>query len=126
MWVFQRFVDPQARFHFVAPFSHIMHGTPFDTPEATIRRQGTRSVTEELLAQSKLEHDKRLVRLGRMTHLYEITPWMRPTDPSAHQLGQTLITTTGKCKPHELFQCVKRAFRYLDGWYERVSPASTS
>jgi len=123
LWVFQRFVNPHARFHFVAPFSRITYGMPFDVPEATIRRSGTRSATEELLAQYHLEHDERLRLLGRMAHLYEITSWMRPADPIAHQLGQELMAATGRCSPPDIPQCAKRAFGYLDTWYAREPSA---
>lgn len=122
MWVLQRFMHPRARFHFVPPFSRIAYGTPFDTPEATIRRSGTQSVTEVLLMHNSFRNDGRLMLLARMTHLYEITPWMRPTDLPASQLGQDLITTTGRCEPHEIAHCVERAFRYLDTWYTQTPP----
>lgn len=46
MWVYQRFIRPRAHYHFVEPFSRLSYGTPFDTPEATIRRHGTGSTTE--------------------------------------------------------------------------------
>jgi hypothetical protein len=124
LWVFQRFVDPQARFHFVAPFSRIPYGTPFDTPEAAIRRKSTQSVTEVLLEDNHLENDSRLAMLARMTHLYEVTPWMRPTDPLAHQLGQELLTATGQCAPSDVAPCVERALRYLDMWYGSSQKAS--
>jgi hypothetical protein len=125
LWVFQRFVNPRVRFHFVPPFSRISYGTPFDTPEAEVRRSATRSATEVLLAQHYLESDSRLGRLARMTHLYEITPWMRPTDPAAHQFGQELMAATGRCEPHEIIRCVERAFHYLDTWYAHASSQKT-
>jgi hypothetical protein len=87
-------------------------------PEATIRRQGARSVTEELLTQNGLGDDARLALLGKMTHLYEITPWMRPSDRAAQQLGEELIVATGQCVPSGITECVNRAFQYLDGWYK--------
>jgi hypothetical protein len=125
LWVLQRFVDPKARLHFVPPFSHLAYGTPFDTPEATIRRSGAQSVTEVLLTQHRLDSDARLALLGRMTHLYEITPWLRPTDPAAYQLGQELLTATGTCEPHDVSRCVEQAFRYLDRWYTQAAPPKT-
>lgn len=128
LWVLQRFIDPQARFHFVSPFSHIAHGTPFDTPEAVIRRSGARSATEVLLAQSGLEADERLGRLARMANLYEITPWRLPSDPRAQQLGQELMAA-GRCAPSEISHCVAQAFRYLDTWYARgflLRPSATT
>ena len=123
MWVLQRFIDPQARFHWVPPFSPLTYGRPFDTPEAVIRRSGTQSATEVLLAQNALQHDRRLARLAHMTHLYEITPWMRPADLAATQLGQDLLAATGPCTPQEIARCIERAFHYLNTWYSHASSA---
>jgi hypothetical protein len=117
LWVFRRFVEPQARFHFVPPFSRMAYGIPFDTPEAGLRRSATQSVTEILLAQNHLQANPQLALLARMTHLYEVTPWMRPADPAASQLGQELIMATGRCPLPEITPCVERAFHYLDAWY---------
>lgn len=120
LWILRRFVDPQARFHFVAPFSHIAHGTPFDIAEATVRRSGTRSASEILLAQGSLRNDKQLKTLARMAHLYEITPWMLPADPRAQQLGQEVMAAAGQCERATVMICVERAFEYLDRWYART------
>ena len=117
LWVLQRFVNPHARFHFIPPFSPIAYGKPFDIPEADIRRSGTQAATEVLLARNKLTTDSRLALLGRMAHLYEITRWMLPSDPYAHQLGQELVTAAGHCKPSDLSLCVEQGLRYLDTWY---------
>ena len=119
MWVFQRFVQPKARYHFVEPFSRIAYGTPFDIPEASVRRRGIRSATEVLLEQHGLTRDERLQRLARMTHLYEIAPWMLPADPAAQQLGQELLETARRCAPAAVAPCAAHALRYLDGWYAR-------
>ena len=126
MWVFKRFIQPEARYHFIAPFSRIAFGTPFDIPEASIRRHGARSATEVLLEQHGLMQDERLHRLARMTHLYEITPWMLPADQAAQQLGEALRETSGQCAPPNVTPCVKRAFDYLDIWYAQGSSAKSS
>jgi hypothetical protein len=117
LWVFRRFVEPQARFHFAAPFSHIVYGIPFDTPEAEVRRSATQSVTEILVTQNRLQADPELALLARMTYLYEVAPWMRPADPAASQLAQALITATGQCPLPDVTPCVERAFHYMDTWY---------
>ena len=125
LWVFQRFVNPKARFHFVSPFSRIAYGTPFDTPEAVVRRSGTQSATEVLLTQNRLDNDGRLMLLARMTHFYEVTPWMRPRNPGADQLGQELLTAAGHCPSPDVTSCVERAFRYLDIWFTQTSPKTS-
>lgn len=120
MWLLHRFVDDRARFHFVAPFSQIVYGIPFDTPEAAIRRSGTRSVTEILLEQHHLGADSQFAPLARMAHLYEIIPWMLPADPKAQQFGQALLAAAGRCQPTHILPCVERAFQFLDAWYTQT------
>lgn len=117
MWVLKRFVDPEARFHFVEPFSHIAHGVPFDTPEAEVRRTGGQSATEVLVASLGRSQDENLALLGRMAQLYEITPWRMPADPVAHGIGLELMGAAGRCETGEISACVERAFKFLDGWY---------
>lgn len=123
MWILKRFVDPEARFHFVEPFSHIAHGTPFDTPEAEVRRTGGLSATEVFVADLGRSEDANLALLGRMAQLYEITPWRMPSDPVAHGLGLDLMTAAGRCETGEISVCVERAFTFLDRWYQAESPA---
>jgi hypothetical protein len=53
-------------------------------------------------------------RLARMTHLYEITPWMLPADAAAEQLG-----AARQCAPETVALCAARARRYLYDWYAR-------
>jgi hypothetical protein len=117
MWVFRRFSDPSARFHFIEPFSQASYGTPFDTPEAELRRSATGSATEVLIALLDTESDEKLALLGRVGHIYEISPWMRPTDPTAYGLGQQIVDA-GDCGERLTSACVARAFEYLDRWYE--------
>jgi hypothetical protein len=118
LWVQRRFVDRQARFFFVPPFSHINHGTAFDTPEAGIRRSGTGSATEVLLAQHGVHLDDKLTVLAQMTHLYEVTPWRLQLDREAYRLGQGMLATVADCPRRETAACAERAFRFLDRWYE--------
>jgi hypothetical protein len=118
MWVLKRFVDPQARFHFVEPFSHIKYGQHFDTPESDTRRTGTEAVTQVLVARSGLANDPRLDLLSRMAHLYEISPWMLPSDRDAQQLGQQLREATERAGIANMEQETEAAMAFLDRWYE--------
>lgn len=119
LWVYKRFVDREARFHFVAPFSPAAPGIPFDMPEAAIRRSSGYSATEVLLRKHRLDEDESLALLGRMTRLYEVTPWLLPVDTDAHSLGQNLLNAAGRCGPGKTAACVDRAFHFLDQWYTR-------
>lgn len=117
LWVLRQHVDPEARFHFVEPFSHLRFGRPIDAPEAEVRRSGTRSATEILLAAQGLLDDEKLRRLGEMTHHFEITRWRLPSEPEAFQLGQSLMEATRACDPADVAPCVERGLRFLDAWY---------
>lgn len=119
LWVLRSHVDPAARFHFVEPFSHLRFGRPIDAPEAEIRRSGTRSATENLLAEKGLLDDEKLRRLGEMAHLFEITRWQLPSEPEAFQLGESLIAAVGTCDPADVAPCVERGLRFLDAWYRK-------
>jgi Chromate resistance exported protein len=45
VWVMQRFAYRDAVFRFIEPFEKVKFGTPFDMPEAAVRRTGTQSAT---------------------------------------------------------------------------------
>jgi hypothetical protein len=118
MWVYRRFVDPKAQFHLIGPFSRSVRGTPFDTPEAAIRRTGAQSATEVLLAKHQLEKDPKLQLLGRMTHLYEITPWLIPSERAAQELGQNIRELANENAAEEPKERAEKIMAWLDRWYE--------
>jgi hypothetical protein len=107
----------------VEPFSHIAHGTAFDTPEAEVRRTGGLSATEVLVASLGRSEEEDLALLGRMAQLYEITPWRMPSDPVAHGIGLELMAAAGRCEG-DVSPCVEKAFQFLDAWAAGL-PAST-
>src|SRR3989442_1027444 len=99
MWVYQRFVDPDARFHFVRPFSPTpdrkMFGTAFDTPESEVRRTGTQSATEKLIVDRGLDKDPRLALVARLGHAWEITPWAYATAVEGRDLSLRMFGHEG-------------------------------
>lgn len=126
LWAVRRFVDPQARFHYVEPFSQIAVGRPIDLPEAEVRRNATRSATELLLAERELSTgDPRLRLLAETTHLFEIARWRLPAHPAAFRLGTDLVGAIGDCSGDEVAPCFERGFAFLDSWYgEGAQPAA--
>jgi hypothetical protein len=117
LWVTRRFVDPDARFHFIEPFSHSALGKPIDMPEANVRRSGVRSATEVLLERRNLLGDEKLASLAEMTHLYEIARWQLPSRPRTFALGEALKAAAGTCPAKEVRPCVERGLHFLDEWY---------
>src|SRR5438094_878851 len=125
MWVFQRFVDPDARFYFVRPFSPTpdrrMFGTAFDTPEAEIRRTGTQSAAEKLIVDRGLDKDPRLALMARLGHVWEITPWAYATDTAVKDLSLRMFAAKGTCGDlAEVPTCAERVLRTLDAWYDEA------
>lgn len=118
LWAVRRWVDPDARFHYVEPFTHVAAGKMIDTPEADVRRAGTRSATEILFEELSLEGEPKADLLAEMTHLFEIARWRLPSRPAAFQLGNDLMEAAGECTPEAVGPCFERGMRYLDAWFE--------
>lgn len=116
-WVLLRYVDSEARFHFIEPYSHFRFGTAFDIPEAEVRRSVNRSVTEVLLSGHGVAMTPKLELLGRMANLYEVAQWMRPSDPQADALGRKLLESTASCDGILTLECIELGHRFLDQWY---------
>jgi hypothetical protein len=117
LWVMKRFHNPRSSFHFVRPFESLKYGTPFDVPEAEIRRAGALAATE-LLLQRIDRGDEKLQLLARAAHLSEIAPWMLPSDPAASQLASDLRGVTERaCGSRLRASCLDELFAFLDGWY---------
>jgi len=124
MWVFQRFVDPDARFYFVRPFSPTpdkrIFGTAFDTPESEVRRTGTQSASEKLIIDRGLDNDPRLALMARLGHVWEITPWAYATDVQVKDLSLRMFAAKGTCELEEVATCADRVMRALDTWYDEA------
>lgn len=119
MWVMRR-VEPRARFHFIKPFEPIRYGSPFDLPEASVRRHGAQSATQFLVEQQGLGSDARLSALARMTYLNEVTPWMLASDPEAGRLTEILRGAAEReCGATLDAECAERLFSVLDEIYEQ-------
>lgn len=66
-WLLRRFVDKDARFHFVPPGGDLPPGaTPFDLPGARLGHRGERCTFEAVLADHGLDRDPALAALGRL------------------------------------------------------------
>jgi hypothetical protein len=118
IWVMSRFVERDAVFYFIEPFDKPKFGKPFDLPEAQIRRTGTQSATEGLVADHHLRNDPKLAALAHMTELTEITPWQLASDREAGWLADRLRTTADtKCGKRLSSSCLPALLSDLDEWY---------
>src|SRR5882672_1090337 len=102
IWLMRRFVHPGARFHFVEPMSIVSFGTPFDLPEAQIRRSQDRSAFDLALERAGRQDDPALRPLARMCYMTEIRPWALASDEEARRLAEGLAARLGGCADLDL------------------------
>jgi len=118
LWVMKRFADPAAEFHFIAPFEKVRYGTPFDLPEAEIRRESTSSATEVLARRASLPRSKQLALLIRTTHLAEVSRWMLISDAEAGREAAFLRDAARRTCGEKLREdCLPALFGELDYRY---------
>jgi hypothetical protein len=119
IWVLKRYVDQEAVFHFIKPFEGVKVGVPFDVPEANVRRSGTQSATQVLIARHNVR-DKKLDSLARMTGLAEVTPWMLASNPDDEQLVERLRKMAEmRCGKSMNGACLQSLLQDLDEWYKK-------
>jgi hypothetical protein len=123
IWIMQRFVDRDAVFRFIEPLDKVKFGTPFDMPEAGLRRSGTQSATQVLLRERRLR-DAKLDELRRVTELAEVTPWLLVSKPDAAGLAERLRqTATSNCGRSLTSACLPALIQNLDVWYGGRAPS---
>ena len=82
-WVIRRYVEPEASFEFHPADAMPPGVTPYDLPDAELRRDARHATVEVLIARERLD-DPFVQYLGRMVHEAEIRGWARGLDaPSA-------------------------------------------
>ena len=118
IWLMRRFVEPHARFHFVEPMSLITFGTPFDVPEAEIRRSQSLSAFDVALARSGRKDDAALGVLARMCYMTEIRPWALASDADAGRLAEGLAARLGACR--DLSLCLDLGLAWYDETYAEL------
>ena len=71
-WLIRKFVDPRARFEFVASEASIRHGIPFDTFRAELGHHGEDCTFETMLKNFGLAEDAALRRLAEIIHAMDL------------------------------------------------------
>lgn len=113
-WMLLRFVDPEAKFHFVEPFDHFRFGKQFDTPEAEIRRTGSKSAAR-VFADLYGLRSPGIDFLTGASDLAEVSPWMLPSRPDAQEWISHLRQAAEKrCGAKLSSECVADLWRLLD------------
>jgi hypothetical protein len=118
LWILKRFVDPRAEVYFIGPFEKVRYGTPFDMPEAEVRRQSALSATEVLARKIALPRTDAMALLVRTTHLAEVSKWMLIADAEAGREVQFLRATVARTCGEKLREdCLPAIFEELDRRY---------
>jgi hypothetical protein len=119
LWLMRRHVDPAAEFHFIEPFEQLRFGVPLDVPEAEVRRQGTLSAMEVLLARDRtIPRTERMLLLARTTHLAEVAKWMLIGDREATREVEFLRAIAARHCGEKLHRdCLEPLFAELDRRY---------
>lgn len=90
-WVIRRSVVPEASFEF-HPEGEFPEGvTPFDLPEAELRRDARRATVEVLIEREGLR-DPFVLELGRLVHDIEIRAWARAADAPSIELERRMMS----------------------------------
>src|SRR5690606_31702359 len=89
MWLIQRFVFPEARFHIVPHGVPLTNGIPFDTPEAEFRRYATLCCFESILRRHPVNRPG-MEKLAAIVHDIEINHWGPPRHPEVTELKRAL------------------------------------
>lgn len=122
LWAMRRFTNPGARFFFVEPMSSVRFGTPFDIPEADVRRSINRSAFESVLLSAGRTDDPALQPLRRLCYLTEIQPWALASDPEAQRLASALGDRLGDCR--DLARCLDAGIGFFEETYRASPPAA--
>ncbi len=121
IWLMTRYVNPAARFHFIEPMSSVTYGTPFDLPEAQIRRHNGLSTFEVVLERAGRQDDPAMSSLAKFCHLMEVRPWAMSSAPAEKALADSLAARLGECR--DLRICLDAGLSWFDEAHARLSPA---
>jgi hypothetical protein len=118
IWLIKRFVDSDARFEFVQKGDLIDQGTPFDTPDAELRRYHDRSCYQSVLRRYGVD-DPALVRIGEITYDIEINFWADKRFPESREVA-TGVNHILNEHPDDSEACIDEALVLFDGLLERI------
>lgn len=110
-WLIKRFVDPSAKFKFFPEGELIDFGTPFDTPDAELRRTHRLSTFEVILENYHLS-EKRLKKLGLIIREIEINYWGKKKVRLAVEVDEAVRKIINESTNNK--QCLEESFVYFD------------
>lgn len=116
-WLIKRFVDADAEFKFYPKGEFIAEGTPFDTPDAELRRRQGESTFECIINKYNIK-DPRLIEIGKLIHEIEINYWGSDFSPKGKELNDKINKIITENNQPE--KKIKEAFIIMDELYADV------
>jgi hypothetical protein len=123
IWLIKKFVDKDAVFRFFPKGETIHTGTPFDTPDAQLRRYHNRSTFESILLRYGLV-DEKLVYVGRIVHDVEINIWQKKAMPETLSVQEMVNSIIKNSNSNE--EVIEKSSEYFDALYRKALPGSQS
>ncbi len=110
-WLIQHAVDPKAEFRFYPKGELILEGTPFDTPDAELRRKSNMSTFESILQHYEIT-DPALNEIGRIIHDVEVNYWSQKARQDSTTVGADIREIINSSENPDI--CIERCFDYFD------------
>jgi hypothetical protein len=116
IWLIKRFVDRDAVFKFYPKGEAVETGTPFDTPDAQLRRYHNRSTFEFIVAHYHIT-DERVHYIGKILHDSEINIWGRKVMPETTLVEQSVNSLIKNAKNKQ--EVIMRSMEFFDALYNK-------
>jgi hypothetical protein len=101
------------------PMSHMTFGTPFDMPEAELRRSTDKPAFDVVLEQTSLKDDPAMKLLSAMCYATEIRPWAVNPDPATDELAADIRRRLGDCQ--KMSDCLDVGLGWFEETYQKLS-----
>ena len=121
IWVIKRFVDRDAVFRFFPKGETLKTGTPFDAPDAQLRRYHNRSAFESIIAHYHIL-DEKLPYVAKIVHDSEINIWGKKVMPETVIVEEMIRSMIKNAKSNE--EVVEKSIQYFDALYSKVTARS--
>ena len=116
-WLIRRFVDKDAVFRFFPTGETLKIGTPFDTPDAELRRYHNRSTFQTILARYQLK-DAKLLYIARIIHDIEINIWEKKIMPETKIVQEMVNGIIRNANSNE--EVIAKSIEYFDALYDKM------
>jgi hypothetical protein len=116
-WLIKRFVDKDAVFRFFPTGETLKIGTPFDTPDAELRRYHNRSTFQTILARYQLK-DPKLLYIARIVHDIEINVWEKKAMPETRSVQEMVNGIIRNARSNE--EVIAKSIEFFDALYDKT------